>query len=97
MFQSRWHFTCACRFCRRTKEEIEASDDRREKMEDAIMFLNLTNAAHTTPKDPRQSESSHAAHLKTCDKQALVGQSGWQALDQLAKREGVDDINLYNR
>jgi hypothetical protein len=96
MFQSRWHFTCACRFCRRSIEEIKASDDRREKMEDAIKYIKLSDAAHTMLKPTWQSDLSHAAHLDRCDALAL-GESGWETLDKFAAEEGVNDIKLYNR
>jgi hypothetical protein len=96
MFQSRWHFTCTCRFCRRPRLPIVASDYRREKMQDAINFMRKADAAHAVPKPPQQTDAAHLGHLESCDKQ-MLGASGWQTLDQFAKEEGVNDIKLYNR
>jgi hypothetical protein len=96
MFQSRWHFTCACRFCKRSEEELKASDARREKMEDAINYIKLSDEAHTTLKEKWQSDASHAASLERCDALAL-GEKGWETLEKFAAEEGVNDIKLYNR
>lgn len=96
MFQSRWKFTCACKLCTRPKKEIDASDDRRKKIENAINMMREAQKKHAEPKPTDQQDVTYLNHLKQCDKVTL-GEAGWQVIEKLAAMEGVKDLKLFNR
>lgn len=96
LFQSRWNFTCTCRLCTRPKKEIEASDDRREKIDQAMSRMMEAQKKHAEPKPKWQSETSYNNHLAQCDKVTL-GEAGWEVLEKFAAKEGVADLKLFNR
>ena len=96
MFQSRWNFTCTCKLCTRPSKDIEASDERREKIENAMGVMRDAQKKHAEPQPKRRSDEVHKNHLKQCDK-ATLGEAGWQVIDKLAAAEGVRDLKLFNR
>lgn len=96
MFQSRWHFTCACKLCTRPKKEVDVSDYRREKIENAMKMMGDAQKMLGEPKPETQGDVAYMNHLKQCDK-ATLGEAGWQVIEKFAAMEGVRDLKLFNR
>ena len=96
LLQSRWCFTCTCSLCTRPKSEIEASDDRREKMGNAMDRMKKAQMNHAKPKPRWQKDAAYNSHLEQCDK-VTIGEAGLEVLEKFAAREGVLDLRLFNR
>jgi len=96
MFQARWDFACACKLCTRPQKEVEASDERREKIDNAMTMMMSAQKKFAEPKPASQKDVSYMNHLKQCDK-ATLGEAGWEVIEKFAAVEGVNDLKLFNR
>ena len=94
LFQSRWKFTCTCQLCTQPKQELEASDDRREKIDQAVTKMMDEQRKHAEPRSG-QSDKAYRNHLIKCDK-ATLGEGAWETIEKFAAKEGVTDLKLFN-